>query len=805
MNTPLSWIRAYVPELSCTDQEYIDAMTLSGTKVENYERLDANLEKIVIGQIEKIEKHPDAEKLVVCQVNIGTETIQIVTGARNVFEGAKVPVVLDGGRVATDHDGNKVAGGTKIKKGKLRGVESFGMMCSIAELGSSKEFYPEAAEDGIYIFPEDAEVGKSAVEALGLNDTVVEYEITSNRVDCFGILGIAREAAATFRKPFIQPEIKKCGNDEDANDYVSIEIKDADLCKRYCGRIVKNVKIGPSPEWMQRRLANCGIRPINNLVDITNYVMEEFGQPMHAYDLNTISGKKIVVRRAAEGEAFQTLDGQERKLDENILMICDAEKPVGIAGIMGGENSKITDDVKDILFEAACFDGTNIRLSAKRLGLRTDASGKFEKGLDPNNAEAAINRACALIEELGAGEVVSGMVDVYPEKKTEKRIPFEPEKYNKLLGTNVTPEEMLTYFERLEIVYDKKKNELVIPTFRQDLECSADIAEEVARFYGYDNIPVSLPSGEATTGKKSFKMRIEDVARETAEFCGFSQGMTYSFESPKVFDKLLLPQNSELRKTVTIMNPLGEDFSVMRTVSLNGMLTSLATNYNRRNKSAKLYELGNVYLPKALPVTELPEERMMFTLGMYGDGDFFNMKGTIEEFFEKVGMTKKPEYDPDNKKPFLHPGRQADVIYNGEVIGYLGEVHPEVLDNYNIGEKAYIAVIDILKVTENATFDRKYEGIAKYPAVTRDLSMVMRKDILVGDIEKVFEKRGGSLLESMTLFDVYEGAQIKIGYKSVAYSLAFRAKDRTLEEKDIAPIMEKILADLGDMGIELRK
>ncbi len=805
MNTPLSWIRAYVPELSCTDQEYIDAMTLSGTKVENYERLDANLEKIVIGQIEKIEKHPDAEKLVVCQVNIGTETIQIVTGARNVFEGAKVPVVLDGGRVATDHDGNKVAGGTKIKKGKLRGVESFGMMCSIAELGSSKEFYPEAAEDGIYIFPEDAEVGKSAVEALGLNDTVVEYEITSNRVDCFGILGIAREAAATFRKPFIQPEIKKCGNDEDANDYVSIEIKDADLCKRYCGRIVKNVKIGPSPEWMQRRLANCGIRPINNLVDITNYVMEEFGQPMHAYDLNTISGKKIVVRRAAEGEAFQTLDGQERKLDENILMICDAEKPVGIAGIMGGENSKITDDVKDILFEAACFDGTNIRLSAKRLGLRTDASGKFEKGLDPNNAEAAINRACALIEELDAGEVVGGMVDVYPEKKTEKRIPFEPEKYNKLLGTNVTPEEMITYFERLEIVYDKKKNELVIPTFRQDLECSADIAEEVARFYGYDNIPVSLPSGEATTGKKSFKMRIEDVARETAEFCGFSQGMTYSFESPKVFDKLLLPQNSELRKTVTIMNPLGEDFSVMRTVSLNGMLTSLATNYNRRNKSAKLYELGNVYLPKALPVTELPEERMMFTLGMYGDGDFFNMKGTIEEFFEKVGMTKKPEYDPDNKKPFLHPGRQADVIYNGEVIGYLGEVHPEVLDNYNIGEKAYIAVIDILKVTENATFDRKYEGIAKYPAVTRDLSMVMRKDILVGDIEKVFEKRGGSLLESMTLFDVYEGAQIKIGYKSVAYSLAFRAKDRTLEEKDIAPIMEKILADLGDMGIELRK
>ena len=805
MNTPLSWIRAYVPELSCTDQEYIDAMTLSGTKVENYERLDANLEKIVIGQIEKIEKHPDAEKLVVCQVNIGTETIQIVTGARNVFEGAKVPVVLDGGRVATDHDGNKVAGGTKIKKGKLRGVESFGMMCSIAELGSSKEFYPEAAEDGIYIFPEDAEVGKSAVEALGLNDTVVEYEITSNRVDCFGILGIAREAAATFRKPFIQPEIKKCGNDEDANDYVSIEIKDADLCKRYCGRIVKNVKIGPSPEWMQRRLANCGIRPINNLVDITNYVMEEFGQPMHAYDLNTISGKKIVVRRAAEGEAFQTLDGQERKLDENILMICDAEKPVGIAGIMGGENSKITDDVKDILFEAACFDGTNIRLSAKRLGLRTDASGKFEKGLDPNNAEAAINRACALIEELDAGEVVGGMVDVYPEKKTEKRIPFEPEKYNKLLGTNVTPEEMLTYFERLEIVYDKKKNELVIPTFRQDLECSADIAEEVARFYGYDNIPVSLPSGEATTGKKSFKMRIEDVARETAEFCGFSQGMTYSFESPKVFDKLLLPQNSELRKTVTIMNPLGEDFSVMRTVSLNGMLTSLATNYNRRNKSAKLYELGNVYLPKALPVTELPEERMMFTLGMYGDGDFFTMKGVVEEFLESVGMRKKAKYDPNAEKPFLHPGRQALIKYEDTVIGYLGEVHPDVADNYNIGTRVYVAVLDMPEVVPFASFDRKYEGIAKYPAVTRDISMVVPKSILAGDIEDVIEQRGGKILEGYELFDIYEGSQIKEGFKSVAYSITFRAKDRTLEDGDVTGAMKKILNGLEALGIELRQ
>ncbi len=805
MNTPLSWIRAYVPELDCTDQQYADKMTLSGTKVENYTKLNENLEKIVIGQIEKIEKHPDAEKLVICQVNTGTETLQIVTGAPNVYEGAKVPVVLDGGRVAGDHNGNKAAGGTKIKKGKLRGVESFGMMCSIEELGSSRDFYPEAPEDGIYIFPDTAEVGKDAVEELGLKDTVIEYEITSNRVDCFGVLGIAREAAATFGKPFVKPEIKKTGNSEKAEDYISVEIRDTKLCKRYCARVIKNVKIEPSPEWMQRRLANCGIRPINNLVDITNYVMEEYGQPMHAYDLSTLSGNKIIVRRAEEGEVFQTLDGQERRLDSDILMICDNEKAVGLAGIMGGENSKITEEVNQVLFEAACFDGTNIRLSSKKLGLRTDASSKFEKGLDPNNAEAAIDRACALIEELGAGEVVGGIVDIYPEKKTEKRIPFEPEKYNRLLGTAIASEEMLGYFDRLEISYDKEKNELIIPTFRQDLECDADIAEEVARFFGYDNIPVSLPSGEATTGKKSFKMRIEEIARETAEFCGFSQGMNYSFESPKVFDKLLLPEDSELRKTVTILNPLGEDFSIMRTISLNGMLTSLGTNYNRRNKSARLYELGNIYLPKALPVTELPDERMMFTLGMYGEGDFFDMKGVVEEFFEKVGMKKKPEYNPDNKKPYLHPGRQADVIYNGEIIGYLGEVHPEVLDNYEIGEKAYLAVIDIKKVTEHATFDRKYQGLAKYPAVTRDLSMVMGKNILVGDVEKVFEKRGGKLLESMTLFDIYEGAQIKLGYKSVAYSLTFRAKDRTLEDKDITPIMEKILADLGEMGIELRK
>ncbi len=806
MNTSLSWIKAYVPELNVTAQEYMDAMTLSGTKVEGYVKQDADLEKIVVGQIEKIEKHPDADKLVICQVNVGTETIQIVTGAQNVFEGAKVPVVLVGGRVAGGHEaGSKVEGGIKIKKGKLRGVESFGMMCSIEELGSTRDMYPEAPEEGIYIFHDDVEVGADAVEVLGLHDTVFEYEVTSNRVDCYSVIGIAREAAATFDKTFCPPVVTRTGNDEDVNDYVKVTVKNEKLCPRYCARVVKNIKIGPSPEWMQRRLASVGIRPINNLVDITNYVMEEYGQPMHAYDLDTIAGHQIIVRNAEPDEKFTTLDGQERQMNEDVLMICDGEKSVGIAGIMGGENSMITDDVKTMLFEAACFDGTNIRRSSKKVGLRTDASAKFDKGLDPNNAEEAINRACQLVEEMGAGEVVGGMVDVYPVKREPVHIPFDEKAVNKLLGTDISKADMLSYFKKIELAYDPENNEVIAPTFRQDLLRPADVAEEVARFYGYDKIPTTLPSGEATTGKLPFKLRIEEVARDIAEFCGFSQGMCYSFESPKVFDKLNLDADDVLRQAISISNPLGEDYSIMRTTSLNGMLTSLATNYNRRNKNVRLYELGNVYLPKALPLTELPEERMQFTLGMYGDGDFFSMKGVVEEFLEKVGLHEKETYDPKAGKNFLHPGRQANIIYDGSVIGYLGEVHPDVADNYNIGTRAYVAVLDMPEIVARATFDRKYTGIAKFPAVTRDISMVMPKSIMVGQVEEVIEKRGGKLLESYQLFDIYEGAQIKAGFKSVAYSIVFRGKDRTLEEADVSAAMEKILTELEGMGIELRK
>ncbi len=806
MNTALSWIKAYVPELECTDQEYCDAMTLSGTKVEGFECLDKNLDKIYVGEILSIERHPDADKLIICQVDLGFEKLQIVTGAPNVKVGDKVPVVIDGGKVAGGHDGGPLPQeGIVIKNGKLRGIDSYGMMCSIEELGSDRNMYPEAPEYGIYIFPEDTKVGADAIAELGLRDTVFEYEITSNRVDCYSVLGIAREAAATFRKPFIAPEVVVKENGEKIEDYISVKVEDTDLCPRYCARVCTNIKIGPSPKWMQRRLAASGIRPINNLVDITYYVMEEYGQPMHAFDLSTIEGNTIIVKRAKDGEEFQTLDGQMRTLDSEMLMINDANRAIGIAGIMGGENSKISDDVKTVVFEAAAFNGPNIRKSAKRLGLRTDASGKFEKGVDPYNAEAAINRACQLVQELGCGEVVSGMIDVSVELPAARRIAFEPERINGLLGTDVSVEEMKEIFARIELTLDEATNELVIPSFRQDLEGFADIAEEIARFFGYDKIPVSLPKGEATAGKLSYKLRIEQKAREIAEFCGFSQGMTYSFESPKVFDKLLLPADAKEREAITISNPLGEDFSIMRTISLNGMLTSLATNYNRRNKDVKLYEQGNIYIAKSLPLTELPEERMQMTFGSYGEGDFISMKGVLETFFESVGMKEKVEYDPNAGKSFLHPGRQASVIYKGVVLGYFGEVHPMVCANYDLKGKVYVAVLDMPNVIPFTTYDRKYEGIAKFPAVTRDISMVVPKNILAGDIEKMLAQRGGKILESYRLFDIYEGEQIEAGFKSMAYALSFRDKTKTLQEDEVAGAMKKIMNGLTSLGIELRK
>lgn len=828
MNTPLSWIKAYVPDLDCTDQQYMDAMTLSGSKVEGFRRLDKNLEKIVVGMIVQITPHPDADKLIVCRVRVGAENaganalpdapdcIQIVTGAHNVKEGDKVPVVLDGGKVAGGHDGGPLPeDGIKIKKGKLRGVESFGMMCSVEELGSSRDMYPDAPEEGIYILPGDAEIGSDAIELLGLHDTDFEYEITSNRVDCYSIIGIAREAAATFGCSFQPPRPVMRGNGENAADYVKVEIADPDLCRRYVARVVKNVKIGPSPEWMQRRLANSGIRPINNLVDITNYVMKEYGQPMHAFDMSTVAGSKIVVKRAEDGEEFTTLDGQVRKLDHDVLMICDGEKEIGIAGIMGGQNSMITTDVDTVLFESACFDGTNIRLSAKRLGMRTDASGIFEKGVDANVTFEAINRACELVEELGCGEVVGGCVDVHGELPCDKVIPLRPDWINGFLGTQIPAEDMVKYLRKIDLDVDEKAMTVTCPSWRQDLEQEADIAEEVARFFGYDNIPTTLPRGEATAGKLSFKLRVEQLARTVAQYAGFSQAMTFSFESPKVFDKLRIPADSPLREAVTISNPLGEDYSIMRTLPLDGLLTSLAANYNHRNKNVKLYELAHIYIPsgKQAPVyascskdhaCELPDERVQFVLGFYGEEDFFYMKGIVEEFFSKAGIGCRPVYNPEAELPFLHPGRKAGIVIEGVQVGYIGELHPDVADAYEIGERCHIAVIDMPFIVDMATFDRKYTGIARFPAVTRDISLLMSKEILAGQVEAVIAQRGGRLLESYELFDVFEGAQLGIGLKSMAYTLTFRAKDHTLEEAEINAVMKKILNGLSDLGAEQR-
>lgn len=805
MDTALSWIKAYVPELDVTPGEYTDAMTLTGTKVEGYRELDKNLEKIVVGRILSIEKHPDADRLIICQVDVGAEKIQIVTGAGNISVGDKVPVVRDGGRVAGGHDGSPMPEeGIRIKKGRLRGVESFGMMCSIDELGQDKNYFPDAPEDGIYILPADSEVGSDAIELLGLRDTVFEYEITSNRVDCYGVIGIAREAAATFKKPFVLPVVKETGNSENVEDYLSVDIRDTGLCKRYVARVVKNIRLAPSPDWMQQRLRASGIRPINNIVDITNYVMAEYGQPMHAFDYKLIEGGKIIVDRADDGDEFETLDTAVRKLDSDILMINDAKKAVAIAGIMGGENSKITDDVETMIFECAAFDGTNIRLSSKRLGLRTESSGKFEKGLDPNSAYDAMMRACSLIEELGAGEVVGGTIDIYPIKTKETRVAFEPDRINKLLGTDIAAEEMLEIFDRIELKYDKNTNEIVVPTFRQDIHFMADLAEEVARFFGYDKIPTTLPKGSATAGGVGTKLRIEEIAREAARFMGFSEAMNYSFESTKVFDRLLISENSKYRNAVEILNPLGDDFRIMRTQPVNGILNSLAINYNRRNKNVHLFELANIYIPESLPLTELPDERMQLVLGFYGDDDFYDMKGAVEEFLDEIGIGKKLHYAPACAEEFLHPGRKADIIYDGVRLGYMGEIHPKVCEGYRIGEKTYVAVLDLPNVMSFVNFDIKYTGIAKYPAISRDISLVVPKGVLAGEIEDIISGNGGENLESLKLFDIYEGDQIEAGFKSVAYSLTFRNSERTLLDTEVNEVMDKILKKLEDKNIRIR-
>ena len=813
----MEWIRAYVPGLNCTDQEFYDRMTLSGTKVEGWKRLDKNLEKIVVGQIISMEKHPDADHLWICQVDVGSEKIQIVTGAQNLKTGDMVPTVLDGGHVAGSvHDeGPLPENGIRIKAGKLRGVESCGMMCGIEELGSDRNAYPDAPENGIYVFPEGSvKPGDDAVEALGMHDSVFEYEITNNRVDCYSMLGIAREAAVTFDLPFQPPAVEVQESQAKTADYISVDVQAPDLCRRYCARVCTGIRIAPSPEWMQRRLRNSGIRPINNLVDITNYIMLEYGQPMHAYDLDTVSGHKIIVRRAKDGDVFRTLDGQDRNVDSNTLMICDAEKEIGIAGIMGGENSMITDHVKTVLFEAATFDGTNIRKASRRIGLQTDASGIFTKGLDPVNAKEAIDRACQLMNELGCGSAAQGTVDVCQPIPACRRIRFEPDVINRYLGTAIAADKMLEIFRKEELGFDEETQEIVVPSFRQDLKAMCDLSEEVARFSGYDNVPSTLPKSAATIGGLSLKLRADETARTIAESNGFSEAMTYSFESPKVFDKLLYPADAPERRAIRISNPLGEDFSIMRTTPLAGMLTSLSTNFNRRNKDVRLYELAGIYLPKQeLPITDYADERVILTLGMYGEGDFYELKGVVEDLFTALGITNAGDVakgrnrvtlDPKSGKPFFHPGRQADILFEDKCYGCIGEIHPTVAANFDIEERVCAAMIDMTALLPLVSYDHHYDGIAKFPAVSRDISMVVPTGVSAGDIENVISQRGGKILESFHLFDIYEGAQILKGFKSMAYSITFRDREKTLQDEEVNTAMKKILNGLQGLGIELR-
>jgi len=796
MKLPLKWLKDYT-DINASPKEYADAMTMSGSKVEGIENIGEEIDKVVVGRIISIEKHPDADRLLVTQVDVGNGSVQIVTGASNIKMNDLIPVALDG---------STLPGGKKIKKGKLRGVESCGMMCSISELGVTKEEYPNAIEDGIFILEGELVPGTDIKDVLGLNETVVDFEITSNRPDCFSILGLARESAATFGTAFKKPEIKVKETGDPIQGQASVQINAPDLCSRYAARIVRDVKIEPSPRWMKERLKASGVRPINNIVDITNYVMLELGQPMHAFDLEYLKGHRIIVRNAADGEKMRTLDGQDRTLDSTMLVIADKEKAVAVAGVMGGENSEIMPETKAILFESATFNGISVRLTAKKLGMRTEASGRFEKGLDPENAIYAVNRAAQLVEQLGAGTVCKGIIDCYPSKAVKKTIPFKPGRINALLGTDISTEKMKEIFRLLEIEVNEAADTVTAPTFRPDLECEADLAEEVARFYGYNNISATLLEGKAATiGSRTWKQKIEQLIRQTMLSCGLSEAYTYSFTSPKVFDRIRLPEESELRKTVVITNPLGEDFSIMRTTTLPDMLEVLATNYNRRVEEARLFEMSHVYIPKSLPLTELPYEKPVLTIGMYGNADFYDLSGVVEELLSVLGI-RNYELEPVKDNTSFHPGRTAMLLINGKECGILGEIHPDVAEEFGAAQKNYIGMIDIGPLVEGACLKPDYKPLPRFPAVSRDIAMLVDDRVLVKQIEQLIRAKAGKILEEIKLFDVYKGKQVPDGKKSVAYSITFRAADRTLTDDEVGKAMDSIMKALSDkLGAQLRE
>lgn len=793
MNLPMSWLNDYM-DIDVTPKEYSDRLTMTGSKVEGWENMGESVQNVVAGKVLTCEDHPDSDHLHVCTVDAGTgEILQIVCGAPNVKAGIIVPVALVG---AVLPDG-------KIKKGKLRGVESYGMLCSHDELGITEDMLGYEPEYGILILPDDTKIGTDIKDIFGMNETVVEFEITSNRPDCFSIIGLARETAASFNKKFTIPEVKFNENSENIADIISVDVQDKDKCKRYCARMVKNVKIGPSPSWMQERLRACGVRPINNIVDITNYVLLEYGQPMHAFDLRDLQDNKIIVRRANDGEVIKTLDEQDRTLTSNDLVIADGGRAVAIAGVMGGFNSEVKDDTTTVIFESATFDGASVRLTAQRVGLRTESSSRYEKGLDYNNTVPAVKRACQLVEELGCGENVGGMIDVMGNVTDMQPLAFRPDKINAFLGTEIPTEDMVKYFDALEIKVDLDKMTVTPPSFRPDLEGEADIAEEVARFYGYDKIPVTLLSGEATCGMKTERQQVQDRVNELLTAQGMYEIYTYTFTSPSIFDKLNIPKDSEMRNVVKITNPLGEDTSVMRTTTIASMMDILSRNYNYRNPSAKLFEIGKIFIPTT--DGELPNEPVKITMGMYGDNvDFYDIKGICETMFAQLNV-KNVKYEAVTDNPTFHPGRCAKISAGNKVIGIIGEIHPAVSRKYGIETPVYIVELDFENVFLNIKTDIKFKELPKYPAVTRDIAMLVDKTVPVADIENVIKKASGKMLESLQLFDVYEGKQIPEGKKSVAYSAIYRSTDRSLTGDEVQKVFDKVVKNLeNQIGAQLR-
>lgn len=796
MNLSMKWLSDYIKK-DIPIKEYCHGMTMSGSKVEGYEIEGEEISNVVVGKVLSVTPHEDSDHLVVCQIDVGKEQpVQIVTGAPNVNVGDIVPVALDG---------STLPDGKKIKKGKLRGVESCGMLCSLGELNLTTHDFPYAIADGIFIMQEDCEIGQDIQSAIGLNDTSVEFEITSNRPDCLSVIGLARETSATFNTGYTVKTPTFSANSEDINDSLKVTVENKDLCKHYCAGIVKNVKIESSPRWMRERLRASGVRPINNLVDITNYVMLEYGQPMHAFDLRYVDGAEIVIRNAKNSEKITTLDGVERVLCDDMLVIADSNKPIGVAGVMGGEYSGIMDDTNTVVFESAYFNPVSIRRTAKKLGMRTDASARFEKGLDTNLAMVALSRAFELVEQLGAGEIVGGIIDKDYIDKTPKTIGLNPEWINNFLGTNIPESDMIEFLTSLDFIVENGK--ITVPSFRIDIECKADIAEEVARIYGYNNIPSTTFKGVADSQLTPIQ-KFTDKILSTMVSLGCYEIATYSFISPKYFDKINLPEVSTLRKTITITNPLGEDTSVMRTTIIPSILEILSKNYNNRNDSARLFEVGKEYIPTA-PDT-LPEELLRLSVGLYGDNaDFYELKGIIMALLDSLGledfelMRCHENYSFDEASAF-HPGRNAVIVKNGVALGIFGEVHPTVADNYEIGVKSYVGKLNIPEMMELAKSEITYKPLPKYPATTRDLSLVCDDEIPVAELEKVIKKVVGKTLEKVTLFDVYKGQQIEQGKKSVSYSISMRSHEGTLTDEQADTAMKRVLKALAEMGAELR-